>query len=60
MVTNNEYSYTEEKYTNLMWQNMLRIQLKLYYIIKYNDVTLGTFYWSGCLKENDQLKECDF
>lgn len=25
MVVDNEYSYIEEKYTNLIWQNVLRI-----------------------------------
>lgn len=43
MVANNEYSYIEEKYTNFMWQNMLRIC-----IVKYNEVTTE----SHCLKEN--------
>ena len=34
MVANNEYSYIEEKYTNLTWQNMFRIC-----IIKHNEET---------------------
>lgn len=48
MVKNNKYAYIKEKYTNLTWQNMLRIC-----IIKCNEVTVG----SCCLKENVFFKE---
>lgn len=52
MVANNGCFYAEEKYTNLTWQDMLRIC-----IIKYNEVTAGSVHRSGCLKENDHFKE---